>query len=102
VDAPTAPAAVQVSTGSVPWDYELAGLLFATSATTIGDHWDPGAAGSPFRAEEAELQSKAFALGCHGVAFTRFEQRIATGSGLVSARPVVEVFAYGTAVRRLR
>ncbi|MBT9558952.1 MAG: FHA domain-containing protein [Myxococcales bacterium] len=102
VDAPTAPGAVQVSTGAMPWDYDVCEVLFASTVAVVTDDWDPSAAGGPFRAADASLRAQAFALGCHGVAFTRFEQRLTAGSGLLAVRPLIEVFAYGTAVRRLR
>ncbi len=91
---------VKVTTGDVAWAYEIDRVVFNIGSSQgvlgiIGPSPDRA-----FREAELALKHQAVELGCEAVIFTQFEHRITVDKGLLGPNQGVQVFAYGTAVRR--
>tara|TARA_B110000240_G_scaffold33683_1_gene36490 strand:- start:5044 stop:5418 length:375 start_codon:yes stop_codon:yes gene_type:complete len=95
---------VKVTTGGINKDYEILKIVFELGQDQgglLGMAFGTG--GSPeqaFENAEAQLKIKAAKLGCDYVINTVFNQRIAVGKTITGdANQVIEVFAYGTAIK---
>ena len=93
--------AIRVSTGDVRWPYEIERVVFNIGASTGMLGFIPPSPDQALRAAELALKHQAYELGCHAVVHTQFEHRITVTEGVFGNNQGVEVFAYGTAVRRI-
>lgn len=87
-----------ISTGGINKDYEILDAIFA-----VDSHQefflvsaDPNKA---FAGVKKQLASKCRALDGDAVIDCEFEYRVAVADGLMSKKQVMEIFAYGTAIR---
>ena len=89
---------ILVCTCDLKEDYEVIDSIFAIDSCTAGVFHgaDPNKA---FDKVKDVLRRKAKELGAHAVIRCQFEYRIAVAQGLVGSKQVIEIFAYGTAVR---
>lgn len=92
---------VKVTTGSAPWPYEIDRVVFNIGASTGILSFLKPSPDLAFRHAEAALKLQAVALNCDAVIHTQFEHRITVTKGAFGPNQGIEVFAYGTAVRRL-
>ena len=92
---------IPVTTGDVRWDYEIDRVIFNIGASSgmLGNfvRASPDAA---FRQAELSLKYQAAELNCDAVVHTQFEHRVFVEKGIAGHNQGIEVFAYGTAVRR--
>ena len=93
-------ADVMVSTGGVPYDYQTLDTIFAIDSSTSGflTGVDPNKA---FLGVKNSLKAKCQALGGDAVLFCQFEYRNALADGFLGKKQAIEIFAYGTAVKRV-
>ncbi len=89
---------ILVTTGDIKEDYEIVDAIFALDSCTEGvfKGADPNKA---FDKVKDGLRKKANELGAHAVINCEFEYRVAVSQGIMSSKQVIEIFAYGTAVR---
>ena len=90
---------VLVATGDLNEDYEIIDVIFALDSSTekFFSSADPNQA---FANVKDKLRQKCAELGGQAVINCEFEHRVAsTTSAFGNAKQVVEIFAYGTAVR---
>ena len=96
---------VKITTGNINKDYEIVKIVFQLGRDEGGALGKIlGTGGSPeeaFEDAETQLKYKAAELGCDYVINAVFNQRVAVGQKSVtgSYNQVIEVFAYGTAVK---
>jgi len=91
---------IPVTTGDVRWDYEIDRVLFNIGASKGMLGFVKPSPDAAFRQAELSLKAQAAELDCHAVIHTQFEHRITVSSGIAGPNQGIEVFAYGTAVRR--
>jgi uncharacterized protein YbjQ (UPF0145 family) len=99
--------AVKVTTGDLNMPYEILKVVFklgADQGSALGKFF--GSGGRPeaaFDQAEALLKEQAYELGCDWVINTTFDYRVAVGDKDVfgGRNQVIEVFAYGTAVKTI-
>lgn len=89
---------VLITTSDLKDDYEIVDAIFALDSCSEGlfRGADPNQA---FEKVKEVLRKKAKELGAHAVINCQFEYRVAVAQGLVGSKQVIEIFAYGTAVR---
>ena len=89
---------ILVTTSDLKEEYEIVDAIFALDSCTAGflHGADPNKA---FDKVKDALREKAKELGAHAVICCQFEYRVAVDSGIMSSKQVIEIFAYGTAVR---
>ena len=94
-------AGVLVITGELNMNYQVIDSIFAMDSHQEG--WISGAdPGKAFAGVRAQLRQKAVDLGGDAVINCMFEYRVSVGKGaLGGAKQVMEIFAYGTVVRRV-
>lgn len=87
-----------VATGDIKQNYEIIDTIFAIDAHKEGflQAADPNKA---FEGVKEQLKKKCKALGGDGVINCQFEYRVAVANGVVSKKQVLEIFAYGTAIK---
>lgn len=91
-------AKILITTGDIKEDYEIIDAIFALDSCKEGflTGADPNKA---FEKVKECLRTKAEELGGHAVINCQFEYRVALSQGLTGSKQVIEIFAYGTAVR---
>lgn len=89
---------ILITTGDIKEDYEIIDAIFALDSCTEGffKAADPNKA---FDKVKDRLREKANELCGHAVINCQFEYRVAISQGLMGSKQVIEIFAYGTAVR---
>ncbi|CAN5391978.1 hypothetical protein BH10ACI3_BH10ACI3_26110 [soil metagenome] len=89
---------VTLSTGDVPFKYEIIDLIFAygSSNETIFQGASPVQA---YEKVSSLLERRAAEIGADAVVWVRYEYRVAQSRDFFVPNQVFEVFAYGTAVR---
>lgn len=89
---------VIISTGGVNKDFDVIDTVFAMDSHKAGffKGADPNQA---FEKVKQILVEKCKALGGNGVLNCQFEYRVAVEEGFTGAKQVIEIFAYGTAVK---
>lgn len=87
-----------ISTGGINKDYEILDAIFAVDShqESFLVSADPNKA---FAGVKKQLASKCRALDGDAVIDCEFEYRVAVADGLMSKKQVMEIFAYGTAIR---
>ena len=90
---------IRISTGPANFSYEVIDTIFAIDASSAGfiAGVDPGKA---FDGVKNKLRDKCESLGGDAVVFCQFEYRNALGNGMFGPKQVLEIFAYGTAIKR--
>ena len=91
-------AHVMVITGALNMNYQIIDSVFAMDSHAEGflSVADPGKA---FAGVRSQLRAKAVELGGNAVINCAFEYRVSVGQGMLGAKQVMEIFAYGTVVR---
>lgn len=89
---------VLITTGDIKEDYEIIDAIFALDSCKEGffQGADPNKA---FDKVKEGLRKKANEIGAHAVINCQFEYRVAVSQGFGGSKQVIEIFAYGTAVR---
>jgi len=89
---------ILITTGDIKEDYEIIDAVFALDSCKEGvfKGADPNKA---FDKVKDGLREKAKELGGHAVINCEFEYRVAVSQGFGGSKQVIEIFAYGTAVR---
>ena len=89
---------ILITTGNINDDYEIIDAIFAIDSCkeSFFAGADPNKA---FEKVKNALRNKCSALGGQAVINCQFEYRVALSQGLVGSKQVIEIFAYGTAVR---
>jgi hypothetical protein len=92
-------ADIVISTGPVDFAYEVVDTIFAIDSSSAGflSSVDPDKA---FDGVKKQLREKCRALRGDAVAFCQFEYRNALADGFLGKKQALEIFAYGTAVKR--
>lgn len=90
--------AVIISTGDIRQNYEIIDTIFAMDSHKEGflQAADPNKA---FEGVKEQLRKKCAALNGDAVINCEFEYRVAVADGMMSKKQVMEIFAYGTAVK---
>ncbi len=89
---------IPTSTGDLGQPYKVIDTIFALDANKEGifSGADPNAA---FNGVKEQLRKKCANIGGDAVIYCQFQYRVAVGDGLMNKKQVVEIFAYGTAVK---
>jgi hypothetical protein len=89
---------IKITTGDLKDSYEIVEAIFALDSHAGGffSGVDPGKA---FAGVKDQLKRTAKNLGCDAVICCQFEYRNALADGFVGKKQVIEIFAYGTAVK---
>ena len=87
-----------IATGDIKQNYSIIDTIFAMDSHKEGffSTADPNKA---FEGVKLQLTKKCNSLGGDAVINCQFEYRVALGEGLMSKKQVIEIFAYGTAVK---
>ena len=87
-----------ISTGDIHDDYETIDAIFALDSCkeSFFNSADPNKA---FDKVKIALRKKCYELGGQAVINCQFEYRVALSQGLIGSKQVIEIFAYGTAVK---
>lgn len=87
-----------IATGDIKQNYAIIDTIFAMDSHKEGffSNADPNKA---FDGVKTQLAQKCAALGGDAVINCEFEYRNAVSDGLMSKKQVIEIFAYGTAVK---
>lgn len=92
------PRNITLSTGEVPFSYEIIDIVFAYSNSS--ENFFQGA--NPIQAYEEVsnvLEQTAAQMGADAVIWIKYDYRVALNQGPLGPNQVFEVFAYGTAVK---
>ena len=99
-EAPPSPNAnVLVITGDLNMNYQIIDSIFAMDSNTEGFFSMGANPGKAFTGVREQLRASAVELGGNAVINCMFEYRVAVKDGLMGAKQVMEIFAYGTVVR---
>jgi hypothetical protein len=94
---------IKVSTGPVPWNYEVEGVVFNIASDAGMFSFIKAGPDEAVKRAEAMLKLQAHERGCDAVIYTIFEHRITADKDFFgNHQQGVEIFAYGTAVRRVK
>lgn len=87
-----------IATGDIKQNYQIIDTIFAMDSHKEGflASADPGKA---FVGVKAQLEKKCKSLGGDAVINCEFEYRNAVGEGMIGKKQIIEIFAYGTAVK---
>lgn len=90
--------AIIISTGDIRKNYEIIDTIFAVDSHKEGfmQAADPNKA---FEGVKEQLRKKCTSLKGDAVINCEFEYRVAVADGIMSKKQVMEIFAYGTAVK---
>jgi hypothetical protein len=109
---------VQLSTGGVSWEFEPIDLVFAIDSheqgflsnvmeihagARLARALGAGGAnpGKAFEKVKLQLKAQCVELGGDAVIHCQFEHRSMVAQGMFGGKPGIEIFAYGTAVKRI-
>ena len=90
-------ANIIISTGDIKYDYDVIDTVFSLGTGEAGVF--SSGSSNAFKDVKSKLISECKKLGGDAVIFCQFEYRMALGDGLFGKKQLVEIFAYGTAVR---
>jgi hypothetical protein len=90
---------IQVLTGDFPGPYDVIDSIFALDSTTasIFQGINPNDA---FEGVKQQLRHRCMKLGGDAVVNCQFQYRNALADGIIGKNQSLEIFAYGTAIRR--
>jgi len=100
-EAPSPNAHVLVITGELNLDYQIIDSIFAMDSNTEGFFSLGANPGKAFHGVREMLRTSAVELGGDAVINCMFEYRVAVTEGILGSKQVMEIFAYGTVVKRL-
>lgn len=88
-----------ISTGDVSGPYEIIDAIFALDSHK--ESFFKGAANpdEAFAGVKRQLRERCFSMGGNAVINCQFEYRVATEQGFTGTEQVIEIFAYGTAIK---
>jgi len=89
-----------VSTGPAPWPFEVLGCIFAMDSHTAGFFEFGADPNKAFEKVKNNLIDRCLALNGDGVTNCQFEYRVCLSEGIFGKKQCVELFAYGTVVRK--
>ena len=89
---------ILITTGDIKEDYESIDAIFALDSCTEG-FFKGADSDKAFGKVKNALRQKCSNLGGHAVINCQFEYRVAVDQGLFGSKQVIEIFAYGTAIR---
>ena len=87
-----------ITTGPINCSYTIIDTIFAVDSNKQG-FWSGVDPNKAFEGVKQQLAAKCKALGGDAVISCQFEYRNATADGVLSKKQVIEIFAYGTAVK---
>lgn len=87
-----------ITTGPINCDYTIIDTIFAVDSNKQG-FWSGVDPNKAFEGVKLQLTKKCQALGGDAVISCQFEYRNALAEGAFSKKQVIEIFAYGTAVK---
>jgi putative heavy-metal-binding protein len=91
--------AIPLTTGSVARNYEIIDAIFALDSHKEGFLSGAADPGKAFDGVKQQLRNICQELGGHAVINCQFEYRNALADGFMGKKQVIEIFAYGTAVK---
>lgn len=102
VDAPLAgpSSKVIITTGPPPFDYEIIDTIFVLD-TLNKKFFSDSSPSLAFEGAKKQLKQRAAKLGGDAVINCQFDYRISAGHGIFGVLHDLEVFAYGTLVKRV-
>lgn len=91
---------ITITTGGLDTPYEPIDAIFAIGSHTYGGLFGGGADPNlAFDGVKQQLRRVCYARGGDAVIHCDFEYRVAVSNALIGTNQIVEIFAYGTAVR---
>lgn len=90
---------VVISTGTPPWDYEILDTIFVLD-TLDKKFFSTSSPSVAFKGAKKQLKVMAEEKGGDAVIDCHFDYRISAGHGIFGAIHDLEIFAYGTLVKR--
>ena len=92
---------VVICTGTPPWDYEIIDTLFVLD-TLDKKFFSTSSPSVAFKGAKAQLRARAESIGGDAVIDCRFDYRVSAGGhGIFGVIHDLEIFAYGTLVKRI-
>ncbi len=92
--------AIKVTTTAANFDFEVVDTIFATDSSKA-KLFSSADTDQAFSGVKSQLIAKCKKLGGDAVVDCKFEYRNPISTGMIKKRQVIEIFAYGTAVRRV-
>ncbi len=89
---------ILISTGNINQNYEPIDAIFAMDSHKEG-FFKSSNPDMAFEGVKEKLREKCQELGGNGVINCQFEYRVAISQGTFGSKQVIEIFAYGTAVK---
>jgi len=90
---------VVICTGTPPWDYDIIDTIFVLD-TLDKKFFSTSSPSVAFKGAKAQLRARAEAKGGDAVIDCRFDYRVSAGHGIFGVIHDLEIFAYGTMVKR--
>lgn len=91
---------VVICTGTPPWNYEIIDTIFVLD-TLNKKFFSTSSPSVAFKGARAQLRVRAEKRGGDAVIDCRFDYRISAGHGIFGVIHDLEIFAYGTLVKRI-
>ena len=92
---------ILVVTGDLNQDYIILDSIFAMDSHKES-FWKMADPSKAFEGVKGQLKKKAGAIGGDAIINCMFEYRVAEADGFMGKKQVMEIFAYGTAVKRIQ
>ena len=92
---------ILVVTGDLNQDYQILDSIFAMDSHKES-FWKMADPSKAFEGVKGQLKKKAGAIGGDAIINCMFEYRVAEADGFMGKKQVMEIFAYGTAVKRIQ
>lgn len=92
-------SSVVICTGTPPWDYEIIDTIFVLD-TLDKKFFSTSSPSVAFKGAKAQLRARAEAKGGDAVIDCHFDYRVSAGHGIFGVIHDLEIFAYGTLVKR--
>ena len=92
---------VLVVTGGLNQDYQILDSIFAMDSHKES-FWKMADPSKAFDGVKNQLKTKAAAIGGDAIINCMFEYRVSVADGFMGKKQVMEIFAYGTAVKRIQ
>jgi hypothetical protein len=92
---------ILVVTGGLNQDYQILDSIFAMDSHKES-FWKMADPSKAFDGVKNQLKTKAAAIGGDAIINCMFEYRVSVADGFMGKKQVMEIFAYGTAVKRIQ
>ena len=92
---------VLVVTGGLNQDYQILDSIFEMDSHKES-FWKMADPSKAFDGVKNQLKTKATAIGGDAIINCMFEYRVSVADGFMGKKQVMEIFAYGTAVKRIQ